>query len=319
MQENPYQLIIIGGGPAGLTAGLYASRGLLNAVLLEKGTSGGQMLTTDWIDNYPGFVEGVSGYDLIEKMAAQADRFGLVKKFATLTSMDLEGRIKRLTLDNGETLETLSVILCTGAKSKRLNIPGEQEFIGRGVSFCATCDAPFYRGQHVAVVGGGNTSLQEALHLAKFASQVTITHRRDELRATKILQQKAFANPKIDFIWNSKVRQVLGDKSGVTSLLLEDAKGSKQTLAVTGIFVFIGIQPNNSLLPMDKLQADENGFIITDEEMATAIPGVFAAGDIRSKYARQIINAAGEGAVAALSAERYLEHDIPLETEQSHE
>ena len=299
MLQAQYQLIIVGGGPAGLTAGLYAARGRLKTLLVEKGATGGQVLVTDWVDNFPGFVEGVSGFDLMDKMTAHADRFGLEKKFAVIKSLDLAGEIKTVTLENGESLTARTIILCTGARPRRLGVAGEFELSGRGVSYCATCDGPFYRNQEIAVVGGGNTAIQDALHLTKFATRVTVIHRRDELRATKILQEKAFCNPRIDFLWNTQVAEIRGDKSGVT-------------LKVTGIFVLIGVMPNSDLLPPE-LHTDSGGFVVTDEEMATNLPGVYAAGDIRSKRFRQIINAAGEGAVAELSAEHYLGSQAPVQ------
>jgi len=312
MQQAQYQLIIVGGGPAGLTAGLYAARGRLSVLLVEKGATGGQVLVTDWVDNYPGFAEGVSGFDLMDKMTAHADRFGLEKRFATITALELDGDIKRITLENGEVLTAKTVILCTGAKPRKLNVPGEYEFAGKGVSYCATCDGPFYRNQEIAVVGGGNTAIQEALHLTKFASKVTIIHRRGELRATKILQEKAFCNQKIDFLWNTQVVEIRGSKTaGVESLLLRHYDNETSEIKVTGIFVLIGIAPNTDILPLDQLRTDDGGFIITDDNMATNIPGVFAAGDLRSKRVRQIINAAGEGAVAELSVEHFLGNQAP--------
>jgi thioredoxin reductase (NADPH) len=311
MEQAQYQLIIVGGGPAGLTAGLYAARGRLKALLLEKGVTGGQVLVTDWVDNYPGFVEGLTGFDLVDKMTAHADRFGLGKRIATITSLELDGEVKTVTLETGEILTAKTIILCTGAKPKKLDIPGEYEFRGRGVSYCATCDGPFYRDQEIAIVGGGDTAIQDALHLTKFASKVTVIHRRGELRASKILQEKAFCNQKIDFFWNTQVKEIKGGKNGVEELLLIHHNGDESILKVTGIFVLIGIIPNNDLFPLDQLQTDETGFIVTDEEMATTLPGVYAAGDIRSKRSRQIINAAGEGAVAELSAEHYLGNQAP--------
>ena len=311
MQQAQYQLIIVGGGPAGLTAGLYAARGRLKVLMVERGATGGQVLVTDWVDNYPGYVDGVSGFDLIDNMTAHADRFGLEKKFATIKSLDLAGDIKSIVLENGEILTANTVILCTGAKPRHLNIPGEFELAGRGVSYCATCDGPFYRNQRIAVVGGGNTAIQDALHLTKFANKVPVIHRRTELRATKILQEKAFCNQKIDFIWNTQIKEIRGGANGVEELLLQHQSGDESTLKVTGIFVLIGIVPNNDILPLKQLQTDENGFVITDGEMATNLPGVFAAGDVRSKKFRQIINAAGEGAVAELSAEHYLGNLAP--------
>ncbi len=302
-----YQLLIIGGGPAGLTAGLYAARARLRALLLEKGAMGGQVLVTDWVDNYPGFTDGISGFDLMDKMTAHATRFGLETRIATVTSMDLAGPVKRILLENGETLTTRTVILCTGARPNPLGIPGERELIGKGVSYCATCDAPFYRGQEIAVVGGGNTAVQEAIHLTKFASKVTLIHRRGELRAAKILQEKAFANEKLEIRWSTRVTAIEGGANGVERLqLVSTVDGSQSTLAVTGIFVLIGVMPNNEMLPLDQLPTDDAGFVKTDAEMRTPLPGVMAAGDIRSKNVRQIVNAAGEGAVAVLSVEEYL-------------
>jgi len=301
-----FQLLIIGGGPAGLTAGLYASRARLRALLLEKGAMGGQVLVTDWVDNYPGFSDGISGFDLMDKMTAHARRFGLETRMATVTSMDLAGPVKTVQLDNGEVLSTQAIILCTGARPNPLGIPGERELIGKGVSYCATCDAPFYRGQEIAVVGGGNTAVQEAIHLTKFASKVTLIHRRNELRATKILQEKALANDKLEICWSTRVKAIEGT-NGVERLQLESTvDGSRSTLAVTGIFVLIGVMPNNEMLPLHQLPTDDSGFVKTDAEMRTPLPGVMAAGDIRSKNVRQIVNAAGEGAVAVLSVEEYL-------------
>ncbi|RUM36781.1 MAG: thioredoxin-disulfide reductase [Desulfobulbus sp.] len=304
--EADYQLIIIGGGPAGLSAGLYAARGRVKALLIEKGAPGGQVLLTDWVDNYPGFAEGISGFELIDKMAAHVDRFGLEKKFATVRKLDLHGPVKTVFLDNGEQLTCLSIILCTGARPRTLGVEGEKELTGQGVSYCATCDGPFYKGQEIAVVGGGNTAIQEALHLTKFADKVTVIHRRDELRATKIIQEKAFANDRIDFLWNAQVNKIEGDANGVNNVKVAFKDGSTMDLAVTGIFILIGVAPNNEILPLDQLQVDDGGFILSNTEMETSIPGVYAAGDIRSKNFRQIVNAVGEGANAELSAEQFL-------------
>jgi thioredoxin reductase (NADPH) len=306
MQQADYQLIIIGGGPAGLTAGLYASRARLKALLIEKGAIGGQVLITDRIDNWPGDVDGTTGFELAEKMSAHALRFGLETKFASVKSLDLKGKIKTVLLENGNRLTTQTVIICTGGNPGRLDVKGEKELIGKGVSYCATCDGPFYKNQEIAVVGGGNTAIQEADHLTKFASKVTVIHRRDELRATKIVQEKAFANEKIDFIFNAQVAEIKGGKNGVEQLLLKHKDGANSTLEVTGVFILIGVIPNNDALPLDDLEADEYGFVVTDTEMRTKLPGVYAAGDIRSKSFRQIVTAAGEGATAELSAEHYL-------------
>ena len=305
---STYQLIIVGGGPAGLTAGLYAARARLNVLLLEKGASGGQVLNTDWIDNYPGFIDGISGFELAEKMTAHAARFGLETKLGEVASMDLAGPAKKIFLEGGEVLTSQAVIIATGARPNMLDIPGEKELTGKGVSYCATCDAPFYRDLEIAVIGGGNTAIQEAIHLTKFASKVSVIHRRDELRATKILQEKAFENDKIEFIWNSIATEVVG-KNEVEGLTLENKNGEKSSLAVQGVFVLIGTRPNNEMLPVDQLEMID-GFVKTDMEMRSSLPGVMAAGDICSKTVRQVVNAAGEGAVACLSVEDYLA-DLP--------
>jgi len=306
MQNADYQLIIIGGGPAGLTAGLYAARDRLQCLLVEKGALGGQVLTTNWIDNYPGFIEGISGFELVERMTNHATRFELKTMSANVMSVDLRGDTKTLHLENGDTLTARSVIICTGGSPGKLDIPGEKDFTGRGVSYCATCDAPFYKDQEIAVVGGGNTAIQEAVHLTNFARKVTVIHRRKELRATRIVQEKAFANDKIEFIFNAEVTEIKGGENGVEQLVLAHKDGTGSTLDVTGIFILIGVVPNNELLPMECLEQDQYGFIVTDTEMRTNLAGVFAAGDIRSKNFRQVVNAAGEGATAELSAEHFL-------------
>ncbi len=310
MSNVDHQLIIVGGGPAGLTAGLYASRAMLDVVLLEKGAAGGQVMLTDWIDNYPGFPEGISGFDLADKMETQAKRFDLEVKLAPVIKMDLIGPVKTLHLEDGSTLTCRALIITTGARPNQINIPGEVEFTGRGVSYCATCDAPFYRGKTVAVIGGGNTAVQEAVHLTKFADKVYVIHRRDALRATKIVQDKAFANDKIEFIWDTVPTEVVGDIfKGVTGLALKNVtSGATSNIDLDGVFVLIGIRPNMEMLPLDQLDNDQ-GFIHTNVEMHTSQPGVFAAGDIIYKNFRQVANAVGEGCVACLSAERYLENN----------
>ncbi len=310
MSTPDHQLIIVGGGPAGLTAGLYAARGMVDAVLLEKGATGGQVMQTDWIDNYPGFPEGLSGFDLSEKMTAQAKRFDLKVKQATVTKMDLVGPIKTIYLEDDSTLTSRAVIITTGARPNQVNIPGEDQYYGRGVSYCATCDAPFYRGKTVAVIGGGNTAVQEAEYLTKFADKVYVIHRRDTLRATKIVQEKAFANAKIEFVWDTVPTEVIGDLlRGVIGLAVKNVKTDEtSTLDLDGVFVLIGIRPNMEMLPLDQLDNDQ-GFIHTNVEMQTSQPGVFAAGDIIYKNFRQVANAVGEGCVACLSAEHYLENN----------
>ena len=306
--KDHYELVILGGGPAGLSAGLYAARARLDHVLIEKGAPGGQVLLTDWVDNYPGFPEGLTGFDLVEKMTQHAKRFDLNIELATVIKVEPEddGR-KILHLEDGELVSCDTLILCNGASANTLNIPGEMELRGKGVSYCGTCDAPFYRNMHVAVIGGGNTAIQEAEYLTKFASKVTVIHRREELRATKIIQEIAFANKKIEFIWNSRVVSIEGEKE-VERLQLIANDGTTSTLDVQGVFVLIGVTPNNDGLPLQLLKADKWGFIPIDRESQTVIPGIMAAGDICSKEVRQIVNATGEGAVAVLAAERYLQN-----------
>jgi len=302
---SDYQLIIIGGGPAGLTAGLYAARSRLNAVLLEKGVPGGQVLNTDWIDNYPGFPEGIAGGDLVEKMTSQARRFELeIRSGAEVKGLDLAGPEKVVTLVGDTTLTSRAIILAPGVRPGKLGVPGERELAGKGVSYCATCDGPFFRDQEIAVVGGGNTAIQEAVYLTRFARKVTVIHRRDELRACKIIQEKAFANDKIDFLWGTQVIAIEGAKE-VENLRLRSEDGAESNLAVQGIFILIGIIPNNEMLPAEQLEM-RDGFIEIDREMRTNLDGVYAAGDICYKEVRQVINGAGEGAVAAMSAEHFL-------------
>jgi thioredoxin reductase (NADPH) len=305
--KDHYELIILGGGPAGLSAGLYAARARLDHVLIEKGAPGGQVLLTDWVDNYPGFPEGITGFDLVDKMHQHAMRFDLNIELGCVTKVEPnEGKRKVLHLEDGGQVSCDTLIICNGASANTLNIPGENEMRGKGVSYCGTCDAPFYRNMHVAVIGGGDTAIEEAEYLTKFASKVTVIHRREELRATKIIQEIAFANEKIEFIWNSTVTSIEGEKE-VEHLKLLNNDGTTSTLDVQGVFILIGVTPNNDGLPVELLQADKWGFIPTNGESQTIIPGIMAAGDIVSKDVRQIVNAVGEGAVAVLAAERFLQ------------
>jgi len=247
----------------------------------------------------------VTGNELVEKMAAQAARFDLEVKNGNVVKIELSETVKKLTLESGDDLTCQALIICTGARPNKLKIPGEEEFAGRGVSYCATCDGPFFRDQEIIVVGGGDTAIQEADFLTRFAKKVTVVHRRDTLRATKVLQEKAFANQRIEFIWNSNVVAIEGEKE-VERVKLLNNEGEEQEIAIGGVFILIGTVPNNEMLLLEELGADKHGFIKTDDEMRTKVPGVMAAGDIRSKTVRQIINGAGEGAVAAIAAEHYL-------------
>ncbi len=300
-----YDLVIIGGGPAGLTAYLYAARARLRTLLLEKLSPGGQVLTIDFIENYPGFPDGIRGWELIERLVAQVEKLGLEKLNAEVRSLVLEDNWKIITLADGQSLKTKAVIVATGASPRRLGIPGEQELVGKGVSYCATCDGPFFTDQIVAVVGGGNTAVQEAIFLTKFAKKVYLIHRRDQLRAQKILQERALANEKIEFIWNTVVKEVIGKDYVEAVRLLNRVTGEEKLLPVDGLFIFVGLTPQTSFLE-GLLKLDEKGFIVTDAEMRTNVPGIFAAGDVRSKACRQIITAAGDGAVAACMVEHYI-------------
>lgn len=304
--ENPvYDLIIIGGGPAGLTAGLYARRSRLNTLLIEKLIPGGQVLSTDWVDNYPGFPEGISGFDLVDKMRRQADRFELPIVNDEIISLSLEG--SEISLQgNQEHYRTKTLIIASGAYHRKLGVPGEDLLGGKGVSYCATCDGPFFRDQEIAVVGGGDTAVQEALYLTRFAKKIYLIHRRDQLRAAKILQEKALSNPIIQPVWNAVVDSIQGSEQ-VEAIRIKKIDGSSEkTIRVEGVFVFVGIQPNSHWLK-GHLALDSQGFIQTNEDLGTSFPGIFAAGDIRKKSLRQISTAVGDGATAVFSVERYLE------------
>lgn len=305
-----YDTIILGAGPAGLTAGLYAGRARLRTLIIEKGADGGQVSLTADIENYPGaLLEGESGPSLVSRMAAQAARFGAERVSDTVRSVELDGEIKRLTGSRGEYLAR-SVIIASGAFPRPIGCENEEKFVGRGISFCATCDAAFFRDLEVFVVGGGDSAVEEAVFLTKFARKVTIIHRRDRLRAARAIQERAFANPKIHFLWDSVVEKADGTDL-LSSLTVKNVKTGERTViqadptdGLLGLFGFIGYQPNSQLfegvLPL------ENGYIRTDEEMRTGIPGVFAAGDIRVKSLRQAVTAAADGAVAAVQAGHYL-------------
>jgi thioredoxin reductase (NADPH) len=300
-----HDLIIIGGGPAGLTAGLYNARARLDVLLLERLLPGGQVLTTDWVENYPGFPDGISGFELMERMKTQAEKFGLKIQGEEVLKLELTEKKKVVHTGKGS-LESKAVILACGATWKKLGIEGEDHLMGRGVSFCATCDGPFYREQEVAVIGGGDTAVEEAIFLTRFVSKVHLVHRRDQLRATKLLQERVMAQEKIEFVWDTVPVKIIG-KDGVDGIELKNVKtGSVTRLDVKGVFVFIGTIPNTEFV-RGQIELDESGFVVTDNDMETSVPGVFAAGDIRSKLFRQISTAVGEGAAASFSAEKYIE------------
>jgi thioredoxin reductase (NADPH) len=304
-----HRVVILGSGPAGLTAALYLSRANLPPVVYEGLQPGGQLTITTEVDNYPGFPEGIMGPELVERMKAQCERFGARFEFDEILAADLSQRPFKLTNGSGEVVEADAVIIATGAEARYLGLPNEARLqkLGGGVSACATCDGFFYQGVHVAVVGGGDSAMEEATFLTKFASKVTIIHRRDKLRASKIMQDRAFANPKIEFAWNSDVVDVLGDKK-ITALRLRDTvTGEERDLAVGGLFLAIGHSPNTKAFG-GQLPTNAAGYLVTDGKSSrTAIPGVFACGDVQDDTYRQAISAAGSGCMAALDCERWLE------------
>ena len=302
--NEKYDVVIIGGGPAGLTAGLYTSRARLNSLLIEKGLVGGQVANAEWVENYPGFPEGIGGFELGQLMHQQATKYGLKTLLAEVTGIELQGEQKVIRTTEGDFIAK-AVIIAGGSERQKLGVPGEEEFTGKGVSYCATCDAAFFKEQPVAVVGGGDAAITEALYLTKFASRVTVIHRRDQLRASRILQEKAFSQPKIEFRWNSTVEKIEGGDIVERIRLRQVKTGKKSALKVAGIFMSIGLKPNTDYLK-SILSLDVTGLIITDEKMETEIPGIFAAGDIRHNSVRQTITAAGDGATAAIYAEKFI-------------
>jgi thioredoxin reductase (NADPH) len=302
-----YDVIIIGGGPAGMTTGLYASRARLRTLLIENGLFGGQMTTTELIENYPGFPQGVSGEELSRLMEEQAKRFGMEAISDEVTEVSLEKDLKRVKTYEGEFF-CRALIICTGTEYRKLGVPGEEKFKGRGISYCATCDGAFFRDSRIIVVGGGDSALTEALFLTKFVSELTIIHRRDALRATKIYQERALSHPKIKFLWNSVVQEIKGD-SVVRSVVVKNVKnGEVKEVETEGAFLFIGLMPRTQFLK-ELVQLDEAGYIVTNENCEASIKGIFAAGDCRKKLLRQISTSVGDGATAAFAAEKYLEEE----------
>ncbi|WP_213950895.1 thioredoxin-disulfide reductase [Tepidanaerobacter syntrophicus] len=301
-----FDVAIIGAGPAGLSAGLYAARAKLSTIIIEKMYPGGQAAMTYRIENYPGFSDGIGGAELAEAMKSQAERFGAKILNNGAVKIVKKDNIFNIILDNDDNVEAKTVILAAGASAKKLGVKGEIEFTGRGVSYCATCDGAFYANKTVAVVGGGDTAIEETLFLTRFASKVYVIHRRNQLRATKILQERAFQNSKISFIWDSVVDEIRG-KDTVNELVVKNVKtGELESISVDGIFVAIGQTPLTDFVK-DIISLDNQGYIITNEHMMTNVPGIFAAGDIRQKSLRQVITAASDGAVAAVEAGRFIE------------
>jgi thioredoxin reductase (NADPH) len=299
-----YQAIIIGGGPAGLTAGLYCARSRFDTLLIEKGIVGGQITNAERVENYPGFARGVSGIELGQLIHEQATSYGLETLLAEVTRVAPDQKHNLVNTSEGDFVAE-SIIIASGAQFRRLEVPGEGKYVGRGVSYCATCDGPLFKGKPLAVIGGGDSAVTEALYLTRFASSVKVIHRRSQLRAGKILEERATAEPKIEFIWDTVVSQIEGD-AVVSKLTLKNTRNDRiSVLEVSGVFVAIGSRPNSTqwqgVLPLD-----EEGYIIANELMETKIPGIFAAGDVRHNSARQVITAAGDGATAAISAARFL-------------
>ncbi len=298
-----YDVVIIGAGPAGITAGIYAKRAMLNTMLVEKLGFGGQAVLTDAIENYPGFSK-ITGPELIQKFEEHVAGLGLEITYTEIEKIEDKGDVKILHTTDDEKISTRSVIIASGAHPNKLDVSGESAYIGRGVSYCATCDGFFFTGRDVAVVGGGSTAITEAIFLAKMVNKVYVIHRRDALRAEKILQERAFSNPKIEFVWNGVVEEIKG-KQTVDTIVVKNVKTEKlQKIAVDGVFVFVGLKPNTDFIDCRK---DDRGFIKTDVNLATSMNGVFAAGDCRDKPLRQVVTAVGDGAIASASVEKYLE------------
>src|SRR5699024_3513852 len=306
MSENRlYDVVIIGAGPAGMTAAVYASRGNLDTLILERGVPGGQMADTEAIENYPGF-ESILGPDLSNKMFEHAQKFGAKYAYGEVKNITDHGDYKEVVAGD-KTYKTKTVIITTGAEYRKVGVPGEEELTGRGVSYCAVCDGAFFRENEIAVIGGGDSAVEEGMYLTRFANKVTIIHRRDELRAQKILQDRAFKNDKVEFIWDTVVEEIREENGKVGSLLLKNVKTGETTeFDTSGVFVYVGTVPLSE--PFKSLDiVDEEGYIPTNENMETKVPGILAAGDIRVKDLRQVVTATGDGSIAAETAIKYIE------------
>jgi thioredoxin reductase (NADPH) len=304
--KETYEVIIVGGGPAGLTAGLYCKRAALKTVLFEKGLIGGQIAISKDVENYPG-LEGITGFGLAQKMVNHAQSFGLNIVQQEVAEVTLGSDLHTVRLANGDLFQTTALILAAGATVRKLGIPGEAEYLGSGVSYCATCDGFFFKGKTVVAVGGGDTAVEEALYLSKLAKKVYLVHRKDTLRASKILQSRLLADPKIEVIWTTVITEIKGDRKIVEAVSIKNIEtGEKREISTDGVFIFIGYSPNNKLIPTG-IRLNEQGFVITDEKCETNIPGIFAVGDLRQKFASQIVVAAADGCIAALAAAHYVE------------
>ena len=304
--EQVYDVVIVGGGPGGLSAGIYAMRAALKTVLIEKGVAGGQVTMSDEVENYPGF-EHTSGAELSMKFVQHAESYGLEMRSQEVTEIEPGLDWHQVRLDDGQVLKAHAVIMATGGTPRKLGIPGEDDYYGRGVSYCAVCDGFFFRDKTVIVVGGGDTATEEALYLAKLAKKVYIAHRRDELRASKILQKRVLDDCKIEVLWNTVLTEILADESGVAGVRLKDTQtADERRMDMDGVFIFIGFEPNNQIVPAGiKLNAE--GYVVTDGQCETAIKGIYAIGDLREKTFRQIVISAADGSVAALASAHYVE------------
>jgi thioredoxin reductase (NADPH) len=317
MTRSELDLVIVGGGPAGLCAAMYAGRGLLRSVLVERGVPGGELLNTEWIDDYPGF-EHVLGRQLADLMTAHAIKFGADIRQDTVESIvRRDNGIFEVATALGHGYEAPAVILTAGGTPTKLEVPGELEYAGRGVSYCAVCDGAFFKGETLAVIGGGDAAVEEADYLTRYGQKVYVVHRRGEFRASKILQERLFANPKIEVIWNKRVLEFLGSPAGLKMVELEDTvTGERSSLPATGAFVFIGFRPNTNLVKQH-VAHDPSGYLITDDRMMTSVPGLFAAGDVRSQLTRQITTAVGDATTAAIAVEKYLKDRKSRSTQEA--
>jgi thioredoxin reductase (NADPH) len=301
-----YDVIIIGGGPAGLGAAIYSSRARMSTLIIEKAGCGGLIAITDNLENYPGFDKGINGFELTSKMEQQARTSGAEITYGEVVAIETDETLKKVILTD-KTYITKTIIIASGSSFKKLGVQGEEEFIGRGISFCATCDGPFFKNKEVAVIGGGNSALQEALFLTKFASKVTLIHRRNEFRAAKILQERVAAEPKIKIILDTVVEEITGTQT-IEKIKVRNVNSfAAEEISVDGVFIFIGWTPNTKFLMNNKIALDEKGYILTDEQMKTAIDGIYACGDVRKKSLRQVVTAVSDGATAAVSAHHYIE------------
>ncbi len=312
MEEDTIEikdLIIIGAGPAGMTAGIYAVRSNLNLLIIESKMPGGRVALTDFVENYPAFPKGISGQQLAGLIESQCRNFGVeFENFVKVDLIEKDEDIFKLETNKGDFFSK-TVIVATGASPAELGIPGEKEFKGRGVSYCATCDGPLFKNKNILVIGGGDSAIQEAIFLTKFASSVRVVHRRDKLRAREILQEKAFNNPKIEILWNSNLLEIKGESLVERAIILNNKTNQKREITIDGVFMYVGIKPNSSLVK-NLVELNEENSIITDYKMRTSVPGLFSAGDVRNTPLRQIVTANSDGAIAAMSAEEYLEYEL---------